>query len=368
MENWMKEELLDDAEAHTLAKHKILREYLKGWLPILGHGQTNRLLYFDGFAGCGELKQGHPGSPVVAIQTATTALPVHAPLEIRMVEKDQERFVYLSKIIQREKETLKSVDASIHVHDPVCSDCEQAVTQLLDEHLRTRKKLGPALFFLDQYGYSGFSMDLLRRILSNEMCETFSYLNWQRMHPYFTDQTKANTFTRALGGEEWREVQSLQGQQRIERFRAIYLRVLRERAKAKFVYDFAMRGQDHRPIYWLFFCTNSIKGLEVMKKAMWTVDSTGRFEFSDRDADQGMLTRYTQEILADDLHGALRGMEVSSVTLKEHVLTKTPEYRFKEAIQILKNRSLAKETRRGDETIYIFTDPPKKPPSLFDLT
>jgi hypothetical protein len=144
------------------------------------------------------------------------------------------------------------------------------------------------------------------------------------------------------------------------------VRLLHERANAKYVYDFAMRGRDHRPIYWLFFCTNSIKGLEVMKKAMWTVDPTGRFEFSDRDVDQGMLTGYTQEILADDLHRDLRGKELTSDKLKEHVLTKTPEYRFKEAVQILKNRGRAKEQRRVDQTIYVFTEPPMKTMNMFE--
>ena len=361
----MKDEFLDDAEAHTLAKHQILQEYLKGWLPILGQGQTNRLLFFDGFAGCGELTKGHPGSPVVAIQTAMKALSGQAPLEIRMVEKDPARCAYLLKIIQRERKATSTLYPSIRVFDPICGECEPAVTQLLDDHARSRKPLGPALFFLDQYGYSNIPMALLQRILSNSKCETFSYLNWQRMHPYFTDPTKADTFTRALGGDEWRDVQALQGQQRIDGFKAIYVRLLRERAKAKFVYDFAMRGRDHRPIYWLFFCTNSIKGLEVMKKAMWKVDPTGRFEFSDRDAEQGMLTGYTQEMLADDLHRDLCGQTLSSDGLKEYVLTKTPEYTFKEAIEVLKSRGCAKEQRRADQTIYVFTDPPMKTMSMF---
>jgi len=322
------------------------------------------LLYFDGFAGCGKLKSGHPGSPLVAIQTAVAALPHHAPLEIQMVEWDRERFAYLSELITQERTTLRN--PHIRVHDPVRGECEQVVTALLDEYVRIRKPLGPALFFLDQYGYSSVPMELLRRILAHKQCETFAYLNWQHMHPYFTDPTKAQAFTRMLGGDEWREVQELQGQQRIARFKAIYVRLLHDRAKATYVYDFAMRGRDHRPIYWLFFCTNNLKGLEVMKKAMWTVDPTGRFEFSDRDADQGMLTGYTQEILADDLHRVLRGKELTPDELREHVLTKTPEYRFNGAVQILKNRGCAREQRRDDQTIYVFTEPPMRTMDMFE--
>ncbi len=41
-------------DAHTLAKHVILRRYLGGWFPILGQGGHNpRLVYLDGFSGPG---------------------------------------------------------------------------------------------------------------------------------------------------------------------------------------------------------------------------------------------------------------------------------------------------------------------------
>lgn len=346
----------DDAEAHTVAKHQILQEYLKGWLPILARGQSNRLLYFDGFAGCGELTKGYPGSPVVAIRTAVTGLPALAvPLEVKMVEWDAARCAHLRGVVLRERTSVAT--AQIRIDDPICDSCERVVSSLLDDYESAGRRLGPAFFFLDQYGYSGFSMDLVRRILSHDKCETFAYLNWQRMHPYFTDPTKAAAFSRALGGEEWREVQQLRDQEKVDRFKSIYLQALRERAGAKFVYDFAMRGPDHRLIYWLFFSTNNVKGLEVMKKAMWKVDPTGRFEFSDRDAQQGMLLRYTQSMLANDLSKRLEGQSLTAEQLKEHVLTQTPEYRYDEAIRELKQMNRVKEQRRDGKTLYQFRQP-----------
>jgi hypothetical protein len=91
--------------------------------------------------------------------------------------------------------------------------------------------------------------------------------------------------------------------------------------------------------------------------AMWKVDPTGRFEFSDRDVTQGMLIQYTQAMLADDLDRQLRGQELTSESLKEHVLTGTPEYRFDEAIKLLKQRKGVREQRRGGKTYYAFTAP-----------
>ena len=42
-----------------------------------------------------------------------------------------------------------------------------------------------------------------------------------------------------------------------------------------------MKNKANKPDYILFFGSNSIKGLEVMKEAMWKVDNLGGFQFSD---------------------------------------------------------------------------------------
>ena len=57
------------AEPHTLAKHAILKEYLKAWMPILSrqsarvHAPGREVLFVDGFAGPGRYSGGEPGSP-----------------------------------------------------------------------------------------------------------------------------------------------------------------------------------------------------------------------------------------------------------------------------------------------------------------
>ena len=168
---------------------------------------------------------------------------------VKMVEKKPEKHQHLLDVIAEERSSISDLADCIHIEDPVCGECESEVTNLLDRCDRTRESLGPALFFLDQYGYSGFSMELVARILKHPMCETFSYLNWQRMHPYFEDPDKATSLTRALGGDEWRQIAPLQGQERIQRFRLAYTSALRNRAGAKFVYDFAMRDDHHQLVF-----------------------------------------------------------------------------------------------------------------------
>jgi hypothetical protein len=44
-----------------------------------------------------------------------------------------------------------------------------------------------------------------------------------------------------------------------------------------------MYGKNDTLLDWLFFSTNHIRGLDGMKKAMWSMDESGGFRFSDRD-------------------------------------------------------------------------------------
>src|SRR6266508_700443 len=57
-----------EAEPHTIAKHRILRKYLAGWMPTLS-SWNRRVLFIDGFAGPGEYLGGEEGSPVIALRT-----------------------------------------------------------------------------------------------------------------------------------------------------------------------------------------------------------------------------------------------------------------------------------------------------------
>jgi hypothetical protein len=51
----------------------------------------------------------------------------------------------------------------------------------------------------------------------------------------------------------------------------------------EFILAFSMADSSRRPIYDLFFATDSPKGFIKMKEAMWEVDSSGHFRYSDAD-------------------------------------------------------------------------------------
>ena len=329
-----------EADPHTRAKHAILREYLKRWLPILSRqarnvGSEQRLLYVDGFAGAGEYTNNVQGSPLVAIEAAAQhSHDFTVPIVFVFIEQRKDRVDHLRTLIATKKHPILGTKQL--VVKPIEGDCETEVLRIIGEHEKKGHKLGPAFFFLDQFGYSSFSMNLIRRILSEDVCEVFSYLNWNLLHPFMTDPTKWAGITKAFGGDEWRSVLDLHGQVKEERFKDVYMTALHDRGVAKYTFPFAMRDEHDRVIYWLFFCTNNIRGLEEMKRAMWTVDRSGGFEFSDKhSAQMGKPFSVDDEWLANHLFAEHENGVLTVDDIRKYVLTKTPCHSFRDALAIL---------------------------------
>jgi three-Cys-motif partner protein len=336
------------AEAHTLVKHKILRRYLQAWFPILtqqrqilrqqsGLSDSREILFIDGFAGPGEYEGGELGSPLIALDEVlkpTVRFPV--PVQMLFIEHRPDRYAHLEQLLDRKAE---QIAASPNLRGVLreCGDCDSKLNQMLDDCERRRVKFGPALAFLDQFGYGAVSMELITRILSYPQCEVFTYLSYKEMNRWITDDHKADAFTRAFGGEEWKECINLPERQRRENLLSSYKTALQSRARAKYVVSFLMFDTKNQPLYWLLFCTNNIRGLEEMKRAMWNVDKTGEFRFSDRDnpAQLQLLEEvFDQKWLAAELR-TLAGRTMSVAEIKEHVLAHTPCYLFKTALKSL---------------------------------
>jgi three-Cys-motif partner protein len=337
-----------DAEPHTLAKHAILERYLQAWFPILTQ-QTVRfprkreILYIDGFAGPGEYAGGQPVSPIIALTAVLNhTIPFPVPVHMLFVEQRQDRFEHLKKVLgPHVNQAQKS--PQIKAVEPVLGDCDTVLNKLLADHEARGTTFGPALAFFDQFGYSSVALELVARVLRYGQCEVFTYLDYKDMNRWITDPTKAPAFNRACGSEDWHHCINLPEAKRraclLERYKAALKRPAQEAgAEGKFVASFLMFDKNEQPLYWLVFCTNNLRGLEEMKKAMWFVDKTGSFRFSDRDnPDQLRLLddSFNQDWLAEELRERLAGREMSVLAIKEFVLTDTPCYLFKAALKKL---------------------------------
>jgi hypothetical protein len=80
-----------------------------------------------------------------------------------------------------------------------------------------------------------------------------------------------------------------------------------------------------------------------MKKAMWRVDSTGSYSFSDKQGfDQfHFFTSMNDQALADQLEQELAGREMTVEDVRAYVLCETPFYKFKKPLGSLQKYGAA---------------------------
>ncbi|HEY4329077.1 MAG TPA: three-Cys-motif partner protein TcmP [Phycisphaerae bacterium] len=333
------------AEPHTLAKHAILKSYLDRWMPILTRQGAKilgkfspEILYVDGFAGPGRYKDGEDGSPVLALQAArshSANFPV--PIRFMFIELEDARYECLHQCIRSQKQLMG--DKNVRVEDPIKGDCNSVLSGKLDECRAKGSQFGPALIFLDQFGYSAVPMELIAKIMQFPWCEVFSYLEYKHLNRFITDSTKHAGIDAAFGAPEWREAIALPAGKRDQLLLAKYKSAMKTRGNAKFVSHFSMHDEKGQLIYWLFFATNNLRGLEEMKKAMWSVDKTGTFRFSDAtDSSQISLfisDKFDNQWLSEELHRKFNGKTLTCAEIKEFVLVDTPCVNYKDALGAL---------------------------------
>ncbi len=331
-----------EAEPHTFAKHEILKMYFDAWLAILSRHVKNSnksLLFVDGFAGPGKYKGGEPGSPAVVLQATldhTGELPT--PIRFLFIDNRNDRIRILKQVVDK----IKSEATNLQRIDNITiknGDCEDILTKGINKYDEKNKNLGPALMFLDQFGFSNISMSLIKLIMNHSMCEIFAYLHWKGINRFSPDQSKHQSINRAFGNEVWQDVLNLPWQDRAAFILNTYKSNLRTIGKVEYVWEFVMADSSDNPIYWLFFCTNHLAGLENMKKAMWGVDKSGSFRFSDKNNPNQLScideNSYPDTRLAEDIRNNFRGQRITVETIREYTLTETPAYIYKRALQIL---------------------------------
>jgi three-Cys-motif partner protein len=89
------------------------------------------------------------------------------------VEARADRFQHLRQVLAPYLAKTASC-ANIRAAEPCSGHCDEVLSSLLDNCERNGISFGPALAFLDQFGYGEVSMSLISRILRFGQCEVFS--------------------------------------------------------------------------------------------------------------------------------------------------------------------------------------------------
>lgn len=279
-----------ELEPHTKAKHVILRKYLDAWIPK----QTkwnDRVIICDGFAGPGVYKHGEDGSPIIALKAFlehTHQESISSEIVYLFIEKDKRRFSCLEQVLADFEPQLPD-NVTVRKYN---EDYDVALNDILDLMDEGEQTIAPTFAFIDPFGIKSVSLNTMTRLMEHRGCEIFVNFMMTSMQRFLDTKEFESHCDAFFESEEWRTAIPLSGQEREEALRVLYQRRLQDEdgVAAKYVRFFTMKNEANVTIYDLFFATNHEKGIDSMKDAMWNIDPSGEYSFSD-------ATNPNQEVL-----------------------------------------------------------------------
>ena len=207
------------------------------------------------------------------------------------------------------------------------------------------RRLPPTFAFIDPFGWRGVPFSIIQEILGNRSCEVLVNFMYEEINRFLGHPDQERNFDLFFGTDQWREGIEHDDPRLRNRFlHDLYHQQLRGIAGAKYARSFEMRNEGDVVDYYLFYATNNILGLKKMKEAMWKVDESGEFRFSDAtDPNQAVL--FGNEPRFDHLQRQLLarfgGREASVEEIEHFVLAETAFRETHYKRQVLKRLELA---------------------------
>jgi three-Cys-motif partner protein len=326
-----------ELEPHTAGKHEILRRYIQAWAPILSQGNFPYLVFVDGFAGPGRYSKGEEGSPIIAIKAVIEqARPIKAKIDFHFIELDKARSDHLATEI-----TALTLPPNVTTKIHGGRSFQDAFPEVWNSYAsKPGRPRPPALVFIDPFGFKiPFSyVASVLRAPSSEVLVTFMF---EEINRFLSQGLQPDNFDNLFGCRDWRDGINIKlPRDRVKFLHDLYQRQLTKAAGAEYVRSFAMRNERNTMDYFLFFATKSELGLRKMKEAMWRVDESGTYTFSDAtdpnqsvlfsaEPDRGLLTR----LIVDKFSG----VETTPSDIERFVVRHTPfrETHYRKVLQAL---------------------------------
>jgi three-Cys-motif partner protein len=263
-------------EPHTLGKHKVLREYLHAWLPILG-SWAGRILFIDGFAGPGEYAGGEEGSPIIALRALIDHAHkpgIQAEVRFIFIEEDHERAEHLRQLVKPLEAKLPGTCAV----DVVEAAFDETMGTTLDALDAQKARLAPAFVMIDPFGVSGTPMEVVHRILANERSEVYVSFMYEAINRFKGQPEFEKHLTSLFGTDGWKNGMDIEAAEERRRFFYDLYKGQFRHAGAEHVVHFDLY-EGNRLVYAIFFATRHWKGADKMKQAIWKVAPFGNFAF-----------------------------------------------------------------------------------------
>ena len=279
------------------AKHGILGEYIKRWLPIMS-SWAGTLCYVETHAGKGVHDTGEPGSPVVVLRAAMQ----HTRLD-EILDHSSLRFAF----IERDRGNLQTLEGQLALLGPFPDrmtlnyypgDWEIRLPEALRDAAQIAGGQPPALLFVDPYSW-GVSYPLLRQVMHTRGTEVLVLIIWRELDMAVAraraDRAAAATLDSMFPDGDWSTLSALQDVR--ERVWA-GVELVRQAVGATWATPALMLGENRAVRSILLHLTNSPRGRDEMKAAMRKVCPSHDGDFIARRSDDPRQGRLFPDELA----------------------------------------------------------------------
>ena len=275
-------------EQHSIAKHDILKAYLRDYLQTLvtsPHQEELRVTLVDGFAGGGAYQHQATrervlGSPFVFLNTVKEAealinlerqRPIRMAVDYMFVEKDKAVFDLLTKSLNDE-----GFGNRIGGDIKLLNNTFENEAQFIQDFVAKKSpRVGRSLFLLDQYGYKDVPLSLIRQILArlpaSEVILTFnvdSFIN------FASDTETTRKSLDQIGIPDVLRGRTIEDIKRTEKDFRLYIQSCMYQAivnatGAQYYTVFFIRTNGHGD-YWLVHLSQHHRARDVMTRVHWT--------------------------------------------------------------------------------------------------
>jgi three-Cys-motif partner protein len=276
-------------EQHSLAKHKIIADYLARYIKTLApspYQDELKLTLIDGFSGGGiyshtDTKEIFYGSPLIMLNTVkevnflinqNRTKKLNLNVDYFFIDKEKSACDCL-KLVLDDKDYSSLVGKSIFV---IHSDFKQEANSIINFIRQKSPKRQRAIFLLDQYGYSEVPTQLIKFILDSlsnaEIIFTFAV---DSFITYLSDKngTSEKLFIKTglpdvLQGRTIEDIKNSEKDSRLL-IQSYFHKELVEKCGASYYTPFFIRSSQGHGDYWLVHLSKHPKARDVMTQIHW---------------------------------------------------------------------------------------------------
>ena len=211
---------------------------------------------------------------------------------------------------------------------------------------------------IDPFGVKGIPYELIQRLAAYPQTELLISFMYEPIARFLSTAGFEQHLDSLFGCPEWRDALKISDPAGKATYLHDLFRQQLETAGMDHVRSFKMIDDGGRTEYFLFFATHHVKGLEVMKDAMWSLDPSGGYRFSDTtDPNQMVLFQLNPDF--EQLRGAVEtnfaGRTVGIEEIEDFVVVSTAfrkAHLRKNILQPLENAGRIDVTARRKRRTY----------------